>query len=182
MRTDWKEGLKTTTFLARAFLAIAIVCIAALTAALALGFYLWEYCTVFALMALTFAIVLFFKMRKKLVTAKAIVDSAVICIQPAVVFGRTEEEKDEEGLRENFGIYVSCFGILLGTKIIRFNQDGIWLKSVEIGQDYISFGYGARGEELHNIRLLYSKPGEDVLARIIENFRKETGVIPTVTG
>jgi hypothetical protein len=131
-------------------------------------------------MGLTLAIVLFFTTRKKLMAAKAIMDSAVICIQPAVVCGQPEADKEEEELSENFGIFVSCFGILLGSKIIRFNQDGIWLKTVEIGQDYISFGYGARGEELHIIRLLYSRPGEGALARIIENFRKETGVVPVI--
>ena len=125
---------------------------------------------------------LFFAARKKLMTAKAIADSAVICIQPAVVCGRADEEKDEDALRENFGIYVSCFGILLGTRIIEFNQNGVWLRSVEIGQDYISFGYGERGDELHIIRLLYSKPDEGALAGIIENFRKETGVVPVIAG
>ena len=174
--------MKRITFLVRAFLAAVIICVAVFAAALALRFPRWEYCAVFILMGLTLAIVLFFTTRKKLMTAKAIMDSAVICIQPAVVCGRTEQEREKEELRENFGIYVSCFGILLGAKIIRFNQDGIWLKTVEIGRDYISFGYGARGEELHIIRLLYSRPGEDALARIIENFRKETGVVPVIVG
>ena len=162
------------------FGAAAAVCAAVLAAALLIRFAYCEYCVVFALMGVTAAAVLLFATRRKLMTAKAIADSAVICIHPAVVSGQAGEESDEEELRENFGIYVSCFGILLGTKIIPFNQNGVWLKNVMIGHDYISFGYGASGEELHSLRLLYSKPGEKELAGIIENFRKETGVVPVV--
>ena len=89
--------------------------------------------------------------------------------------------KKAEKLRENYGIYVSTFGILLGDKIIMFNQSGIWLRKVEIGRDYISFDYGARDEALQNIRLLYSRPDGDELAGIIEKFRDETRVIPVIT-
>ena len=109
--------------------------------------------------------------RKNLRSAQLIVENTIITIQPAVICGQ-----------KNFGVYVSGFGILLGTKIIEFNRNGIWLENIEIGQDYISFGYGARGEELQNTRLLYSKPGDDALAGIIENFRKETGVVPVIAG
>ena len=163
--------MKRLALYARGFLAAAVICAAALAAALVLRFSCWEYCTVFALMGGTLAAAFFFNAREKLMTAKAIADSAVICIHPAVISGQT-----------NCGIYVSSFGILLGTKIIEFNQNGIWLRNVEIGRDYISFDYGERGEELQNIRLLYSKPDEDELADIIENFRKETGVVPTIAG
>ena len=166
----------------RTALAAVIIFAATLTAALCIRFSGWEYCSLFALMGATLAAALYFAARRKLMTAKTIADSAVICIQPAVICGRADEEKDKEELRENFGIYVSCFGILLGTKIIEFNQNGVWLKNVEIGQDYILFGYGASGDQLQNIRLLYSRPDEAALADIIENFRKETGVTPTIAG
>ena len=127
------------------------------------------------------AVILLINTRKNLSAAHAIVDSAVIHIQPAVIQAQSVEEKKEAGqLQRNFGIYVSSFGILLGAKVIRFNQSGIWLRNVEIGEDYIFFIYGVNGEELHNIRLLYSKPSEDELAVIIENFRKDTGVVPVV--
>ena len=175
--------MKKLALYANVFLTTAVICITALAAALALRFSCWEYCTVFALMGGTLAAALFFTAREKLMTAKVIADSAVICIQPAVIYGQTKEEKEEEEeLRENFGIYVSSFGILLGTKVIKFNQNGIWLRNVEIGRDYISFGYGAKYEALQTIRLLYSRPGEDELAGIIENFRKETGVVPIIEG
>ena len=178
--------MKRIALCARVFLAAAVIFIAALALAIALRFSGWEYCTVFALMAGSVAATVFISFRAKLATARSIIDSAVICIQPALVSGLKEEAagetRVERELHENFGIYVSCFGILLGAKIVKFNRDGVWLKSVEIGQDFISFGYGERGEEPHSIRLLYSRPDEKELAAIVENFRKETGVVPTVCG
>jgi len=172
--------LKRLTLYARGFMTATVVCAAAIATALAFRFPRCEYCALFALMGGTLAAVLFFSTRKKLITAKTIADSAVIRIQPAVVHSRTGEDIEHERIREDLGIYVSCFGILLGTKIIEFNQNGIWLKSVEIGQDHITFGFGARGEEPDYIRLLYSRPDEAALAGIIESFRKETGVVPVV--
>ena len=129
----------------------------------------------------TVTLFLFIETCKKLSLARTIVDSSVIHIQPAAMHAQSvEEQKAAERFRENFGIYVSSFGILLGAKVIRFNQSGIWLKKVEIGPDYISFDYGEKDKEIQNIRLLYSRPGEDELACIIENFRKDTGVVPVL--
>ena len=175
--------MKRMALYTRLFLAMAVICAIAIIIVFACRFSHWEYCAVFASMGGVIASVLFYTARKQFMTAKTIADSAVIRIQPALIFVKTEEEsEEEEELRENFGIYVSCFGILLGAKIIEFNQNGIWLRNVEIGQDYISFSYGERDEELQNIRLLYSKPDADALAGIIENFRKDSGVVPAVVG
>ena len=165
---------------ARVFFAAAAMCLATLATALALRFPFWEYCTVFALMGGALTAALFISARKTFMTAKAIADSAVICIQPAIICGPADKEKEDEKLRGGFGIYISCFGILIGTKIIEFNQNGIWLRSVEIGRDYIAFCYGETGGEQQNIRLLYSRPGGEALAGIIESFRKETGVVPVI--
>ena len=119
--------------------------------------------------------------RKNLKNAQLIIENTILPIQLAVLRGQTEEDRDEaEKLRENFGIYVSTFGILLGDKIIMFNQKGIWLRKVEIGRDYISFDYGSRDEALQNIRLLYSRPDGNELANIIEKFRVETRVVPVI--
>ncbi len=81
---------------------------------------------------------------------------------------------------ETVEMYVSCFGILLGSKVIKFNQEGIRLKAVEIGRYYLSIDYGI-DMDIRNIRLLYARPDSAVLAGIIEKFRYETGVTPTIT-
>jgi len=119
--------------------------------------------------------------RKNLKNAQLIVENAIIPIEPAILRGQTEEYGGEaEKLRENFRIIVSAFGILLGDKMVIFNQNGIWLRKVEIGQDYLSFDYGARNEALQNIRLQYSRPDGNELAHIIEKFRQETRVVPVI--
>ena len=156
---------------ARCSLSAVIVFAAALAGALILRPPNWIAYAPVILAAGLAALLLCIPARKNLKSAQLIVENTIVTIQPAVICGR-----------KNFDIYVSGFGILLGAKIIEFNRNGIWLASVEIGQDYISFGYGARGGELQNIRLLYSKPDEDALAGIVENFRKETGVVPTIVG
>ena len=67
-----------------------------------------------------------------------------------------------------------------------YNQGGIRLRHIEIGSDYISFDYEIPADrygmkkEKQSIRLLYTNPGEDELAVIVEKFRKETGVVPAL--
>jgi hypothetical protein len=51
---------------------------------------------------------------------------------------------------------------------------------VEIGRDYLSIDYGI-DMDIRNIRLLYARPDSDILAGIIEKFRYETGITPTIT-
>lgn len=164
-------------------MAAVIFCTAGLAAALALRFSYWEYFTAFALMGGTLAAALFYAAHKNLRSAQLIVENTILHIQPAVLRGRDGGYQDEDNLRETFGMFVSVFGILLGNEIIKWGQDGGGgrLKAVEIGGDYISIEYGTR-VETQNIRLLYSRPGDDELAGIIEKFRRDTGVIPVVTG
>jgi len=165
------------------FLAVTIFCAAGLVAALALQFSYWEYCVVFELMGVTLTAALLFTASKNLRSARLIAENTILHIQPAVLQGEDEEYGDEENLYETFSIFVSVFGILMGAKIIKWGQDGGRdgrLKAVEIGRDYLSIDYGTR-EETQNIRLLYSRPDDDTLAGIIEKFRCDTGVIPTIT-
>lgn len=48
---------------------------------------------------------------------------------------------------------------------------------MEIRRYYLSIDYGM---DIRNIRLLYARPDSAVLAGIIEKFRYETGVTPTI--
>ena len=173
--------MKKLVVYAWVFLAATIIIAAALAALLTLQ------PPVFALFALllfaagTATLLLLIATRKDISAAQAIVDSAVIHIPTAVMYGQSEWNGEESQTpREDYGIYVSSFGILFGAKVVRFNQGGIWLREVEIGRDYIFFAYGANDGELEKIRLFYSQPGEEELAAIIENFRRDTGVIPFV--
>ena len=91
-----------------------------------------------------------------------------------------QHEKSEAESCEAVDMYVSCFGILLGTKVIKFNQKGIQLRAVEIGKDYLSLDYG-RDRDIYNIRLIHARPDSTILESIIEKFRYETGITPTIT-
>ena len=161
---------------------MTIFCAAWLAAALTLRFPYWEYYVVFALMGGTLAAAILFTASKNLRSARLIVENTILHIQPAVLQGRDEEHGDEDNLHETFGMFVSVFGILLGAKIIKWGQDGGRdgrLKAVQIGRDYLAIDYGTR-EETQSIRLLYSRPDDDTLAGIIEKFRCDTGIIPTI--
>ena len=164
------------------FLSAAILCAMGFAAALIFHPANWAIFAPLSLAAGSAAAVLFANLRKKLIETEVIVENAIIHIQPAVTAGQTDgDKKENEQLRENFGIYVSIFGILLGNKIIKWGDgSGGQLKSVEIGRDYISIGYGAKNKTLQNIRLLYFKPDGAALSDIIEKFRYKTGVVPVI--
>ena len=121
--------------------------------------------------------------RKEYSAAQLIVENAIIRIQPADICGQTELDIEEsEKLKESFVIYISTFGILLGNKTIVWGGSSEKrLKAVEIGCDYISIDHGTK-ENQQNVRLLYARPGEDELAEIIEKFKYETNVVPSVAG
>ena len=165
---------------ARCLLAASIFCAIAFAAALILQPPSWKLYAGVALTAGLIAAFLFFTMRKKLTAARLIVENQILHIQPAVQRVRNSMKESEAESLETVEMFVSCFGILLGSKVIKFNQEGIRLKAVEIGRDYLSLDYG-RDTDIHNIRLIYSRPDSTVLASIIEKFRYETGITPTVT-
>jgi len=76
-------------------------------------------------------------------------------------------------------VIVSYFGILLGGKIIKFNQGGIRLRALEIGAVFISLTYGTE-KRTQNIRLLRPVINPAELDKIAEKFRYETGSTPAL--
>ena len=165
---------------ARCLLAASIFCAAALAGALVLQPTDWKPVGVAALTAGLLAAFLFFTMRKKITSARLIVENQILHIQPAVQRVRDSRKESEAESCETVEMFVSCFGILLGSKVIKFNQEGIRLKAVEIGRDYLSLDYG-RDTDIRSIKLIHSRPDSAVLADIIEKFRYETGITPTIT-
>ncbi len=165
---------------ARCLLAASIFCAIAFAAALILQPPSWKLYAGVALTAGLIAAFLFFTMRKKLTAARLIVENQILHIQPAVQRVRNSMKESEAESLETVEMFVSCFGILLGSKVIKFNQEDIRLKAVEIGRDYLSLDYG-RDTDISNIRLIHSRPDSAVLADIIEKFRYETGITPTIT-
>lgn len=171
--------MKKISWYAQCFLAASIFCVAAFVAVIFLKPSNWKTYAILILTAGLMAVLFFFIVSKKLKDAQLIVENQILHIQPAV-FQELDNKKDS-GIQpfETVEMFVSGFGILLGSRIIKFNQEGVRLKAVEIGQDYLSIDYG-RGAEVRNIRLLHARPDSTVLATIIEKFRFETGIVPVV--
>lgn len=172
--------MKRIVWHTRCFLAASISCAVAFAAVLMLQPPNWKPYAVVALTAGLVASFLFFTMNQRLIAARLIVENQILHIQPAVLRERDSMKENEAESCETVEMFVSCFGILLGSKVIKFNQKGIRLKAVEIGRDYLSLDYG-RDTDFRNIRLIHSRPDSAVLAGIIEKFRYETGITPTIT-
>lgn len=171
--------MKKIAWYARSFLAASIFCAAAFAAVLLLHPTNWKLYAALALSAGLIAAFLFFTMNQRLTAARLIVENQILHIRPAVLRERDSVKESDVESCETVEMFVSCFGILLGSKVIKFNQEGIRLKAVEIGRDYLSLDYG-RDTDIHNIRLIHSIPDSAILASIIEKFRYETGITATV--
>lgn len=76
--------------------------------------------------------------------------------------------------------HISCFGILQDSKIIKFNQDGVYLKSVEMGREFIILTYGT-DMWLQKTHFFYEPLDSQELAEIVARFHYETGVLPVIT-
>lgn len=113
---------------------------------------------------------------KKLKMAHLIVGNQILHIRPAVISAGDAEEPEDAGSIE---VFVSYFGILLDSKIIKFTYDGIRLKAVEFGRDFISLTYGT-DKRVQNIRLLCEVVDRNELEEIVEKFRYETGIVPVI--
>ena len=171
--------MKKIALYARCFLAASIFCVVAFAVALILRPPHWKPYAVIALSAGLMAVFLFFTVSKKLTAARLIVENQILHIQPAVLRERDSTKESEAAPCETVEMFVSCFGILLGSKVIKFNQEGIRLKAVEIGRDYLSLDYG-RDMDIRSIRLIYSRPDSAVLEGVVEKFHYETGITPTI--
>ena len=114
----------------------------------------------------------------KLKIARLIVENPILHIRTAVISdisGEAAQRLDTE----NTEVFISYFGILLDEKTIKFNQDGIRLKAVEIGNDFISFTYGTE-KRTQYIRLLRPAIDPAAMEKVCERFRYETGITPTL--
>ncbi len=119
---------------------------------------------------------LWIRERKKQKSVLLVADEPILRIHSAVVHeisGGTVELKETDGVE----MVVSYFGILLGTTIIKFNRDGIWLKAVEVGDDFIALDYGTR-HKTWKARLFRPPMGPEELEAMVKRFEYETGIVP----
>lgn len=115
---------------------------------------------------------------RKLKTARLIVENEILHIRPVVISSNAGDTANAGDVK-NIEVFVSYFGILFDSKIIKFNQNGILLKAVEIGRDFISLSYGT-DKRVQNTRLLRAAISSGELEKIVERFRYETGIVPVI--
>lgn len=123
--------------------------------------------------------VLWIREFKKFKIAQLISDNKIFHIYPAIVCNKNNHEVKFKA-ESSVEVLISYFGILLGSTIIKFNQEGIRLLDIEIGSEFIYLTYGT-DKRVQGIRLLCSNIKEDELNKIVERFKYETGIIPTIT-
>ena len=112
--------------------------------------------------------------------AKLILDNVILFIQSA----RVEENTIDSGYSglpvDELGIYISCFGILMDSKIIKFNIDDISLKSIIMDQKYLYILYG-NDKKISQIRIIYGAMSITERQNFIERFIFETGITPVIS-
>lgn len=116
---------------------------------------------------------------KKYIYAKLIIENKIINFQAAKIEQKSEKTSIDTISIWDMEIFISCFGILFGSKVIKFNSEGISLEEVEIGHDFVSIVY-AKGEIKKTIKLIHGLLGKSDIEKIVNRFHYETGIIPVV--
>lgn len=117
---------------------------------------------------------LYIRIHQRLKVARLIVENQILHIQPAVIHEHIGEDITTLS-NSSVEVFVSCFGILLDSKVIKFNQNDIRLKTVELDQDFICLTYGTK-EKVSSTKLLHGKINESELDQISHSFLYETGL------
>lgn len=114
----------------------------------------------------------------KMSQADLIVKNQIMHIQTVVLEQLMAGGKvSREGFQRSrmIDISISCFGILLDTRVIPFNQNGIRLNSIVLTNDCISVAYEKK-QKTFRIRILHKWMDRKELDEVAEKFRYETGV------
>ena len=107
-----------------------------------------------AILVTVFLFVFLIREYRKLKTAWLIIENKILHIQTDKIDAGTRGETDTTIHIGGIEIFISCFGILLDFKVIKFNLNGIYLKAVEIGHEFICLTYGT-DEQTQKIRILH---------------------------
>ena len=129
-----------------------------------------------ALLTTSAASCLVIRENDRMESAKLISENRILHIYAAKNVG---DNGNGGARRFDLEVFISCFGILINDKVIKFNQGRIQLKSVEIDGNYIVMTYGSEKKD-RKIQLLHAKMDEDEIRRITDAFHYETGISPEV--
>ena len=112
--------------------------------------------------------------------ARLIKENFILKVKTAVISEISGKECHDKHI-EDTDIFVSYFGILFNGKIVKFNQDGVHLAAMEIGNDFISFTYGNE-KQMQNLRIVRPDIELEAMNEMINKFRFETGITPKMYG
>lgn len=85
----------------------------------------------------------------------------------------------KENCDENIEILISCFGILIDSKVIKYNVGNINLISFEINGDYICISYGSK-KKIQKTCILHGFISHEEKMKISKQLHYETGILPVI--
>lgn len=135
----------------------------------------------YALLILTSGLLVILLMREfgAYRIAKLIIENKIMSIEAAEINKRSYDASENILKIDSLEFFISCFGILLGSRVIKFNIDGVRLKKIEIGNDLICLAYGTTNS-IKYIKLIHGVIDKNELKIIVERFRYETGIVPII--
>lgn len=125
-------------------------------------------------------IILFLFEYDKYHTAKLIIENEIMNIQVATIEQDSFEIGSEMLSIDTIEFIISCFGILFGSKVVKFNVGGVHLKEVKIAHDYIYIIYG-KDKKNKIIKILHGTIEDSKLKDVSERFHYETGIVPNMS-
>ncbi len=140
----------------------------------------WGLYTGAVFLLLLISILLLGKVSRALNAAQLIIENQILHTEPVILKKQCQRKSIQYLPGDSVGVFISCFGILLGAKIIIFNQSEVRLRSVELGRYYITMTYGT-DRKIYIAKVLHSELRSEQLTEIIRKFQYETGITPTVT-
>ena len=116
---------------------------------------------------------------KKIMLVKLILDNRIVQFKQAKIITHSSNNK-AMNYNKDAEMVVSCFGLLLGNKIIKYNIDGILLMSLELSEQSMNITYG-NDTGNKKIRIEHEPISLHELIRISEKLRYETGIMPVLS-
>ncbi len=109
--------------------------------------------------------------------ARLILENKLLTVR----FAAVERGADVSSAGGGVEVVVSCFGILLDSRVISFNRKANRLRRVEIGRNSSAFFYGA-GAQTGRTTILHEPLSGEAALRLAESFRFETGAETLLSG
>ena len=134
--------------------------------------------TILIIAAAVTLIYLLLKDIKNLKIARLIKENFILKVKTAVISEISEKDISHKPTHiDDTEIFVSYFGILFNGRIVKFNQEGVRLTAMDIGNDFISFTY-SNDKQIQNLRIIRPDIEPETIDEMINKFRFETGITP----